>query len=106
MTHKISAKEPKAVWDFFKNKVESKESVVCFRDREGVRVTTAENLEPPDDQISEDRVRSADWLVFLKVLTALFSGRPVKFVPDKKDFWKVYIGPKMTSGKSTGGSVK
>jgi hypothetical protein len=97
---KLETIEPKAIWQFFKD-LAPKHAVFLSAAKSGISAVESVNLDPPPNPIAQNEVSRKDWQVFLSVLVALRSGRPVKIVPspagedgEPSDLLTIYVGPK------------
>jgi hypothetical protein len=96
---KLETIEPKAIWQFFKD-LAPKRAAFLSAAKSGICVVESENLDAPPSPIAQNEVSRKDWQVFLSVLVALRSGRPVKIVPspeiegEPSDLLTIYVGPK------------
>lgn len=93
--------EPKAIWQFFKD-IDPKHAVFLSATKSGICAVETANIDPPPNPIAQNQVTRKDWQVFLSVLVALRSGRPVKVTPvpasdegeQGEQFVTIYVGPK------------
>ena len=92
---KIKSIKPKAFWEFFTKKVGEASAVFLTPEMTGLVASTTDNLDaPPGGAKGADKVKREELVVFLKIMVALKSGRPVKLIPSGKTQWAVHYGPK------------
>lgn len=88
----MKSSNPKDFWKFFSGLGE-KAAFLSTSGRALQAQETDDASEPPGS-VLDVKVHRADWIVFLQVLVALHSGRPVKIIPHSPTMYRVFVGPK------------